>query len=70
MAIFIGRSSHCEPSDKTDLRNSVDANLGGGGGTFWKLTTSELHGMPANIGPIPVGPLSWPNGPSFGGLPS
>jgi hypothetical protein len=70
MAIFIGQSVHREPSDQTDLRNGVDATLGGGGVTFWKLTMSGLHGMPTIIGPIPAGPLSWPNGPSFSGLPS
>jgi hypothetical protein len=57
-------------SKQTNLRNGVDATLGGGGGTFWKLTASGLRGMPTNIGPIPAGPLSWPISPSFGGLPS
>jgi hypothetical protein len=30
MAIFIGQSIHHEPSDQIDLRNSIDATLGGG----------------------------------------
>jgi hypothetical protein len=32
--------------DQTNLRNSVDAILGGGGGTFWKLLTSGPHRGP------------------------
>jgi hypothetical protein len=33
-AVYIGKSIHREPSDQTDLRNGIDAILGGGGGTF------------------------------------
>jgi hypothetical protein len=36
-ATYIGQSLQREPLDKTNLRNGVDAFLGDGGGTFWKL---------------------------------
>jgi hypothetical protein len=34
MAVYIGRSIYREPSDQTDLKNGVDAILGGSGGNF------------------------------------
>ena len=43
---FIGLRKQREPLDQTDLRNSVDATLGIGGGTFWKLTPrAHCHGL-------------------------
>jgi hypothetical protein len=42
-AVYIGQSVHHEPSDQTDLKNDIDAILGGGGGTFWKWADSVAH---------------------------
>jgi hypothetical protein len=33
-AVYIGRSIHREPSDQTNLKNNIDAILGGGGEAF------------------------------------
>jgi hypothetical protein len=35
-----------EPLDQTDLKDDVDATLGDGGGSFWKLTDRGHHGRP------------------------
>jgi hypothetical protein len=47
--VFIALGVQHERLDQTDLRNDVDATLGGSGGTFWKLLISgphrELSGM-------------------------
>jgi hypothetical protein len=43
MAVYIGRSIYREPSDQTDLKNGVDAILGGSGGNFWKRADSRAH---------------------------
>jgi hypothetical protein len=39
--------------DQTDLKNGVNAILGGGGGSFWKLTS---RGHYAGLGATMVGP--------------
>jgi hypothetical protein len=37
-----------EPLDQTDLKNGVDAILGGDGGSFWKLIGKSHHGKPGD----------------------
>jgi hypothetical protein len=32
-----------EPLNQTDLKDGVDATLGGGGGIFWKMLVREAH---------------------------
>jgi hypothetical protein len=49
---YIALGVEREPLDQTDLKNGVDAILGGGGGTFWKRTDK---GPPARLGGIGVG---------------
>jgi hypothetical protein len=44
-----------EPLDQTDMKNNVDAILGGGGGNFWKLIGRGPHSRP---GGTMVGPAS------------
>jgi hypothetical protein len=44
-----------EPFDQTNLKNNVDAILGGGGGSFLKLTGRGPHSRP---GDTMVGPAS------------
>jgi hypothetical protein len=42
-----------EPLDQTNLKNGVDAILGGGGESFWNLTGRGHHGRPGGtmVGP-------------------
>jgi hypothetical protein len=42
--VFIALGVQREPLDQTDLKNDVDAILGGGGGSFWKRTTRWVKG--------------------------
>jgi hypothetical protein len=44
-----------EPLDQTDLKDGVDATLGGGGGSFWKLIG---RGHCERSGGTTVGPVS------------
>jgi hypothetical protein len=56
-----------EPLDQTNLRNGVDATLGGGVGIFWNRDDSGAHRGPGGtmVGrPAPPGSLS---GSSSGG---
>jgi hypothetical protein len=48
-SIYIALRVEREPLDQTDLRNSVDAILRGGGGTFWKVLTSGTHRGPDDM---------------------
>jgi hypothetical protein len=54
--VFISLGVQREPLDQTDLRNGVDAILGGGGGTFWKLLTNGPHKGPGGMVVGPAGP--------------
>jgi hypothetical protein len=54
-----------EPLDETDLKDGVDAILGGGGGTFWKRTARWGHRGPGGLPHGSGGPLLWPLGPCF-----
>jgi hypothetical protein len=49
-SVYIALSVQHEPLDQTDLNNSVDAILGGGGGTFWKLLIDGAHTRPGGQG--------------------
>jgi hypothetical protein len=51
--VYIDQRVEREPLDQTDLRNDVDAILGGGGGTFWKVLMSGAHRGPGGtmVGP-------------------
>jgi hypothetical protein len=51
---YIALGVEHEPLDQTDLKNGMDAFIGGGGGTFWKLTG---RGPPARSDGIGVGPF-------------
>jgi hypothetical protein len=44
---YIAQRVQHEPLDQTDLRNGVDATLGGGGGTFQKMEARGHQGVPA-----------------------
>jgi hypothetical protein len=41
---YIALRVELEPLDQTNLKNSVDAILEGGGRSFWKLTSRGHHG--------------------------
>jgi hypothetical protein len=58
--VFIALWVQCEPLDQTDLRNGIDAILGGGGGTFWKLLISGPHKGPGDMVVGPIGPTYHP----------
>jgi hypothetical protein len=45
-----------ETLDQTDLKDGVDAILGGDGGSFYKLTSEGHHGRPGDIMVGPAGP--------------
>jgi hypothetical protein len=49
MPVYIARGVQHEPLDQTDLRNGVNAILGGGVGTFYKLPTSGPHRGPGGM---------------------
>jgi hypothetical protein len=51
--IFIVLGVQREPLDQTDLKNGVDAILGGGEGSFWKRTVWWGH---RGLGGLPHGP--------------
>jgi hypothetical protein len=52
---YIALGVQREPLDQTDLKDGVDATLGGGGGSFWKLTG---RGHCQGPGGTMVGPVS------------
>jgi hypothetical protein len=63
--IFVALWVQHEPFDQTNLKDGVDAILGGGGGSFWEGTTRWSHRGP---GDLPHGPgdlLQWPLDPCF-----
>jgi hypothetical protein len=62
MPVFIALGVQHETLDQTDLRNGVDAILGGGGGTLWKLLMSGPHRGPSGMVVGPVGPTWHPHG--------
>jgi hypothetical protein len=51
-SIYIALRVQCEPLDQTNLKNGVDATLGGSGGTFSKRADSGAH---RGLGDIMVG---------------
>jgi hypothetical protein len=63
---YIAQRVQREPLDQTDLRNSVDATLGCGGGTFQKIEARGHQGVPASMGVGPAGPTWRPLGPCLG----
>jgi hypothetical protein len=54
----------CEPLDQTDLKDGVDAILGGGERSFWKLIGRDHHGRPGGMEVH----LAAPRGPSQSGV--
>jgi hypothetical protein len=63
--VFIALGVQHEPLDQTDLKDDVDAILGGGGGSFWKQTARWDHRGPGGLPHGPGGLLQWPLGPRF-----
>jgi hypothetical protein len=57
---YIALGVEREPLDQTDLKDGVDATLGDGGGSFWKLTGRGHHGGLGGtmVGPAPPSSLS------------
>jgi hypothetical protein len=51
---YIALGVQREPLDQTDLKDGVDATLGGDGGSFWKLTG---RGHCQGLGGTMVGPV-------------
>jgi hypothetical protein len=52
---FIALGVQRELLDQIGLRNGVDAILGDGGGTFWKLLMSGSHRRPGSMVVGPTG---------------
>jgi hypothetical protein len=48
-ASFIALGVQHEPLDQTDLKDGVDAILGGDGESFWKRTTRWGHRGPSGV---------------------
>jgi hypothetical protein len=44
---YIALGVQREPLDQTDLKDGIDATLGGCGGSFWKLTGTGHYGRPS-----------------------
>jgi hypothetical protein len=47
---YIAQMVQREPLDQINLRNGVDATLGGSGGTFQKMETRGHQGVSASMG--------------------
>jgi hypothetical protein len=63
VSAYIALGLEREPLNQMDLRNGVDATLGGGGGTFWKPKARGHQGVPAGMGwdqSVPLGCLLGP----------
>jgi hypothetical protein len=67
-SVYIAHGVQREPLDQTDLKDDVDAILGGGGGSFSKLTGRRAPVRPGDtmVGPhliasqgLPRGATSW-----------
>jgi hypothetical protein len=67
---FIARRDEREFFDQTDLEVWLRCILGFVGGSFRKLGVRRHSGRLSGTPLGPPGPLLWPNGPIFGGLPS
>jgi hypothetical protein len=65
-SLYIAQRVQREPLDQTDLRNGVDATLGGGGETFQKMEARGHQGVRAGMGLGPAGPTWRPLGPRLG----
>jgi hypothetical protein len=66
-SVYMAQRVQRETLDQTDLKDGVDAILGGGGGSFWKLTG---RGPPVRLGGTMVGsprPTWQPLGVCLGG---
>jgi hypothetical protein len=46
---YIAQGVKHEPLNQTDLKDGVDATLGGGGGIFWKMLVREAHRRPGGM---------------------
>jgi hypothetical protein len=53
---YIAQRVQHVPLDQTDLKNGVDATLGGSGKTFWKPEARGHQGVPPGMGVGPAGP--------------
>jgi hypothetical protein len=51
-----------EPLDQTDLKDGIDAILGGSGRSFWKLIGRDHHGRPGSMEVGLAGPTWQPLG--------
>jgi hypothetical protein len=60
MPVFIALGLQREPLDQTDLKNGIDAILGGDGGTSWKLLMSEPRRGPGGMVVGLAGPTCHP----------
>jgi hypothetical protein len=57
---YIAQRVQREPLDQTNLKDDVDANLGGGGGIFWKMPVCGAHRGAGGMHVGPAGPTwSW-----------
>jgi hypothetical protein len=68
-SIYIAQGVEHEPLDQTDLKDDVDAILGGGGGIFLKMLTREAHRGLCDTMVGPAIPTCQPLRVCLGGLP-
>jgi hypothetical protein len=64
--MFIAPGEQRVPLDQTNLRNGVDAILGGSGRTFWKLLMSGPYRGPGGMVAGPASPTWHPLGVCYG----
>jgi hypothetical protein len=57
-SIYIAQGVQHEPLDQTNLKDDIDAILGGGGVIFLKMLMREAHRGPC-------GTMVWPAGPTY-----
>jgi hypothetical protein len=46
---YIAQGVQHEPLNQTDLKDDMDATLGGGGGIFWKMPVCGAHRGPGGM---------------------
>jgi hypothetical protein len=63
--VFIALGVQREPLDQSDLKDNVDAILGGSGGSFWKWTARWGHRVSGGLPHGSGGLLHWPLNPRF-----
>jgi hypothetical protein len=66
-SIYIAQSVQREPLDQTNLKDGVDAILGGGGGMFQKMLTRGAHRGPSGTMVGLIGPTWQPLRVCLGG---